>query len=441
MLTNAYPYHPGEQFIEDEIAYWAKNPVARVTVLPAVARGEPRPLPGGVAIDLSMANETIVARFMSAWLALFSVTLWREWGYLWRSRKVGIYTVVRALLHTSKVVTQMKGLHGYIRRHGEIDVAYCYWNDTQSYAAVSVKKEGGIRKVISRTHGIDLHEIRRSHNYMPLKRQFIHAYDQVFTTSRQAQAYLEETYGASGEGITVSPLGVPLNDTVSQPSGTGALHIVSVSFCLPVKRLDRIIEALRLFALRHKEIKVAWTHIGAGPYLEETKSLASSRFAGIDNISFEFLGEMANDAVKKYYLSTTVDLFINTSESEGVPVSIMEAMSAGVPAVAPDVGGISNLVSNQCGVLLGKCPSSEDIVDAIGAIVFGGKREVLRANARKMVEENFSSDRNYSDFIASVLAIGAAKKKGGMGNPEGFEMTPARVTREDANRERKIVKL
>lgn len=441
MLTNAYPYHPGEQFIEDEIEYWAKHPVARVTVLPAVARGEPRPLPGSVAVDLSMANETIAARFISAWLALFSAMFWREWGYLWRSRKIGMHTIVRALLHTSKVIAQTKGLHRYIQRHGEIDVAYCYWNETQSYAAVSIKKEGGIRKVISRIHGIDLHEIRRSHNYMPLKRQFIHAYDRVFTTSRQAQAYLEETYGAAAEGITVSPLGVPLNDALSQPSGAGALHIVSVSFCLPVKRLDRIIEALRLFALRHKEIETTWTHIGAGPFFEETKSLASSRFAGIDNISFEFLGEMANDAVKKYYLSTSVDLFINMSESEGVPVSIMEAMSAGVPAVAPDVGGISNLVSNQCGVLLGKCPSSEDIVDAIGAIVFGGKRDVLRANARKMVEENFSSDRNYSDFIASVLAIGAAKDKEGVRNPKRFDVTPARATREATHRDQKIVKL
>jgi colanic acid/amylovoran biosynthesis glycosyltransferase len=97
------------------------------------------------------------------------------------------------------------------------------------------------------------------------------------------------------------------------------------------------------------------------------------------------------------------------SESEGVPVSIMEAMSAGVPAVAPDVGGISNLVSNRCGVLLGKSPSSEDIADAIDRVVLGKTKDALRLNARKMVEENFSSDRNYSGFVATVLAIGAAQ--------------------------------
>jgi colanic acid/amylovoran biosynthesis glycosyltransferase len=272
-----------------------------------------------------------------------------------------------------------------------------------------IKQQGGIRKVISRIHGIDLHEVRRPHSYMPLKRQFIHAYDRVFTTSREAQAYLEETYGASPESIVVSPLGVPLTQMLSKPSGDGVLHIVSVSFCLPVKRLDRIIDALRLFALRHKDMAITWTHIGGGPLFDETKQLATSQFFGIRNISFEFLGEMANDAVKKYYLGTPVDLFINMSESEGVPVSIMEAMSTGVPAVAPNVGGISNLVSDQCGVLLGNCPSSKDIVDAIDRVVLGEKKSVLRMNARKTVEEKFSSDRNYSDFIANVLAIGASQ--------------------------------
>ena len=142
MLTNAYPYHPGEQFIEDEIQYWAKNPVARVTVLPAVAKGEPRSLPKDVSIDLCMANGTMAARLLSAWLALFSAMLWHEWAYLWRSRKLDAYTVTRALLHASKVIAQTKSLRRYIQLHGDIDVAYCYWNETQSYAALLIKKQG-----------------------------------------------------------------------------------------------------------------------------------------------------------------------------------------------------------------------------------------------------------------------------------------------------------
>lgn len=405
ILTNAYPYYPGEQFIEDEIEYWANNPFASVTLLPAVAAGEPRSIPEGVSIDLGMARGTRVERLWFTLFAMFSVMFRNELRYLRQSRKIGTYTVWRALLHTSKVLEQTKRLEQYAKANGRIDVAYCYWNETQSYAAILAKARGSIRKVVSRTHGFDLYEMRREHGYMPLKRQFIHAYDRIFALSQEGRAYLEETYGARSENVMISPLGVPLTDTLSQPSPAGFLHVVSVSFCLPVKRLDRIIEALSLFARQHNQIKTSWTHIGGGPLLDEIRELAGVWLTDISNLSFEFLGEMPNRAIKKYYLDTPVDLFVNTSESEGMPVSIMEAMSAGVPALAPDVGGIASLVSNECGALLSQCPDTQEIAAAIVRVTLEDGRNALRMNARKVIEERFSSVRNYTDFVSNILAI------------------------------------
>ncbi|MFC5579855.1 glycosyltransferase [Rhodanobacter terrae] len=408
MLTNAYPYYPGEQFIEDEIAFWADDPFASVTLLPAVAAGEPRSIPDGVSIDLCLASGTRIDRFWFMLLAMFSSMFRHELIYLWRSRKMGIYTTLRAMLHTSKVLEQAERLEQYAKASGKIDVAYCYWNEAQSYAALLAKARGSVRKVVSRAHGFDLYETRRKHEYMPLKRQFIHAYDRIFTLSDEGKAYLEDTYGAPPEKMKISPLGVPLANALSRPSPAGSLHVASVSFCVPVKRLDRIVEALSLFARQHGQIKTTWTHIGGGPLFDEIRKLAETRLAGISNLSFEFLGELPNQAVKTYYLDTPVDLFMNTSESEGMGVSIMEAMSAGVPALAPDVGGVSSLVSNECGALLSPCPSSQEIADAIGRVALEDGRNALRMNARKVIEARFSSNRNYTDFISNVLAIGSA---------------------------------
>ena len=408
MLTNAYPYYPGEQFIEDEIAFWADNQVASVTLLPAVAAGEPRPIPDGVSIDLCMASGTRIDRFQFMLLAMFSTMFRRELIYLRQSRKMGIYTVLRAMLHTSKVLQQAKRLERYAKASGKIDVAYCYWNEVQSYAALLAKARGSVRKVVSRVHGFDLYEARRKHEYMPLKRQFVHAYDGIFTLSDEGKAYLEDTYGAPSGKMKISPLGVPLTSTLSRPSPTGCLHVVSVSFCVPVKRLDRIVEALSLFARQHGQIKTTWTHIGGGPLFDEIRKLAGARLADISNLSFEFLGELPNHAVKTYYLDIPVDLFMNTSESEGMGVSIMEAMSAGVPALAPDVGGVSSLVSNECGALLSPRPSFQEIADAIGRVALEDGRNALRMNARKVIETRFSSVRSYTDFISNVLAIGSA---------------------------------
>lgn len=405
ILTNAYPYYPGEQFIEDEIVYWANNPLAKVTLLPAVAAGEPRPIPEGISLNLDMAGDTRAERLWFTLLAMFSAIFRHELGQLRQSRKMGVRTVLRALLHTSKVLGQARRLERYAQANGRIDVAYCYWNETQSYAAVLAKARGSVRKVVSRAHGFDLYEMRRELGYMPLKRQFIRAYDRIYALSRQGRTYLEETYGAPPDKVGISPLGVPLTDTLSRPSPAGSLHVVSVSFCLPVKRLDRIIEALNLFAHQHEQLEIRWTHIGGGPLLDEIRRLAGARLTHIDGVSFEFLGEMPNHAIKKYYLDTPVDVFINTSESEGVPVSIMEAMSAGVPALAPDVGGVSSLVSDECGVLLSQCPGIQEIADAIGRVALEDGRDALRTNARKVIEARFSSARNYADFVSDVLAI------------------------------------
>ena len=408
ILTNAYPYLPGEQFIEDEIGYWAAHDDVEVTLLPALAAGTPRPVPAGIAVDLGMARSSKFARLWCVLRALGSTIFRCELGYLRRVRKLKPRTVVRALLHVSKVLEQAAQLQRYADIHGRIDVAYCYWNETQACAALLARKAGAVRKVVSRVHGYDLYEARRRHGYMPLKRQFVADWDAIFALSREARDYLRQTYDAPPENIRICPLGVPLAATLARPSPAGCLHVVSVSFCLPVKRLDRIVDALELLARRHPDVCVGWTHIGAGPLLEEIRALARLKLSGLANVTCTFAGELPNHAVKAYYRSVPVDVLVNASESEGVPVSIMEAMSAGVPAVAPDVGGIASLVSDRCGALLGAHPDARDIADAVERVAFADGRDSLRVHARLAIESGFDAARNYRDFVASVVAVGAA---------------------------------
>ncbi|MEW9624787.1 glycosyltransferase [Rhodanobacter geophilus] len=430
ILTNAYPYLPGEQFIEDEIGYWAARTDARVTLLPALAAGAPRPVPTGIAVDLGMARSAKHRRLWFMLLALCSAIFRRELGQLRRSRKTNPRTVVRALLHTSKVFEQAAQLRRYAGNHGPIDVAYCYWNETQACAAVLARKAGAVRKVVSRVHGFDLYEARRRDGYMPLKRQFIADYDAVFALSREARAYLQRTYGAPPGKVRVSPLGVPLAGARARPSAAGCLRVVSVSSCLRVKRLDRIVGAMALLGRRHPDISMTWTHIGAGPLLEEITAQARAELRGLGNVTCTFLGELPNHAVKAYYLNTPVDMLVNASESEGVPVSIMEAMSAGVPAVAPDVGGISSLVSDRCGVLLGPRPDAREIAEAMERVAFADGRDSRRAQARQAIEAGFDAARNYRDFVADVIAIGASSDR----QPERAFQRPAYRIRQATRR-------
>lgn len=408
ILTNTYPYHPGEQFIEDEIGYWGERSDAHVTLMPAVVRGEPRAIPPGITIDTTFTSGRWIGRLLAVVQALFDDLFHSELAFLRRTGKLGWRTALRALLHSSKVLQQADQLTRYANRNGDIDVAYCYWNDTQSYAAILAKARGRVRRVVSRVHGVDLYEPRRYREYMPLKRQFIGGYDRIFVLSLHAAAYMEATYGAPPERMQLIPLGVPLEDSLSQPSPDGRVHIVSVSYCVPVKRLGRIVDGVAMFARENPEVAVRWTHVGGGPLLDETKALAQQRLAGIANLSFEFLGFVPHENVRRVYLDAPVDVLVNTSESEGTPVSMMEAMSAGVPVVAPDVGGISYVVSNRCGVLMSGSPDGSEISASIARVTLGGERIDLRVNAREVIEKRFDASRNYRDFVANVVSLGVS---------------------------------
>lgn len=405
ILTNAYPFLPGEQFFDDEIGYWLERHDARITLMPAVAKGRRRDIPPGVTVNTSLASGTWAGRCIAMLQALVDGMFRREIAYLSESGKLGLRTALRALLHSSKVLQQARELNRYIAVHGEIDVAYCYWNDTQSYAALLAKANGWVRKVVSRAHGADLYEFRRPCDYMPLKRQFIRGYDRFFVLTPQAASYLQSTYGALPESVEISPLGVPLDGALARPSSRGCVHIVSVSFCLAVKRLDKIVEAVALFAAKHSQVRTKWTHVGGGPQLESIKSLAQARLGKLANVTYSFRGDLPHEDVRGVFLSEPVDVFVNASESEGLPVSIMEAMSAGVPVVAPDVGGISCLVSDRCGVLMSHCPDSQEVSDAIAKVALTGDWDALRANARGVIEQKYSASTNYRNFIANVLSI------------------------------------
>ena len=71
-------------------------------------------------------------------------------------------------------------------------------------------------------------------------------------------------------------------------------------------------------------------------------------------------GYVPIEQIMNYYRENPVDVIVNVSESEGgSPVSIMEALSCGIPAIATAVGGNPEIVSEQNGILLSANPSPQ----------------------------------------------------------------------------------
>jgi glycosyltransferase involved in cell wall biosynthesis len=97
---------------------------------------------------------------------------------------------------------------------------------------------------------------------------------------------------------------------------------------------------------------------------------------------------------------------VNTSDSESLSNVILEAMAAGLPSVAYDVGGNSELLSNDCGTLI---PATNEIgfAHAVQRLLADSALRVrLGQQALQFARENFSLDRvrqRYADLYTTLL--------------------------------------
>lgn len=92
------------------------------------------------------------------------------------------------------------------------------------------------------------------------------------------------------------------------------------------------------------------------------------------------------------------------SSSEGIPVSIMEATSFGIPTVALNVGGVGEIVNERNGMLLGQVATPREIAVAITSI--DNKNSVqFRRQVKEVWDERYNADKNYVQFQAMLATF------------------------------------
>ena len=404
IVTSRFPFEPGEQFLETEIKYWAMERQISVTLLPILSGDAVRALPQEIAADLCLSRRNRhLSRSVRAIQAIFSRRLWRELFWLHKKQMLRASTFVSAWRTQAMILLICASLRKKIVKTKKPIIAYSYWFDVGAYALAALRREGLIDYAVTRAHRFDLYEERRTDNYMPFKRQFMRDLDKIFAVSEQGRKYLYERFGVPTDMLASGPLGVQVQGELSHCSSKDTYKIISVSFCVAVKRIDRIIEGIALASQKSSRgLLISWTHIGDGELRNLMEAKAEQILGPLSNVCFQFLGHLSNAAVLNYYNTNQIDVFINTSESEGLPVSIMEAMSYGIPAIAPAVGGIAELVNQGNGWLLAAQPDVDEIAAAL-SVVSHYKSERTRQAARQTISENYNSETNYRAFIDVVV--------------------------------------
>jgi len=250
----------------------------------------------------------------------------------------------------------------------------------------------------------------------------LHISGMVISISEEVTRRLKREYILNGEKIRTIPNGIDVNvfkKTKENNHIRKKYDLAGKKVILFVGRVEEekgagvLLHALHMLdsqVVGSKSIKqkdVVLLVVGSGSYLDELKDIAKN--LGLANIIF--VGSVDNNELVDYY--NAADIFVMpTLCVEGLPLTLLEAMSCETAVVASDIGGIRDVIDSKNGILV-KPGDVKALSMAIAKALDEKKNKSLGKAARKTVLEKYSSDRMVDKTIKvfEESVAGYEKKK------------------------------
>lgn len=401
VFTGHYPYR-GEAFLEDEIRVaerffdeilivtLEKNPNQAVYYIPKNAR----------VIPVRNKTKKYSGVLRAACNAVFKRHAFHEISIVKKAGgKHSLRDSVKSIIADERAILYLERAQNQWLDDAKETVFYSYWLGPETTYMIRHRKQlNGL--LISRTHGGDCFFDRAFH---PYRVQQLSELDFVFPISESGKqdllAHYSDAVPELEKKLIVARLGITKpTDRMNPENKTDKKIVVSCSNVIPLKRLDLLVDALSGIT----EHRIHWVHFGDGSEMDAIRKLAAEKLR--DNVTADFRGFTPKQEILRYYAENPVDVFVNCSDAEGIPVSVMEAMAYGIPPVARDVGGTAELVDNTCGMLLRGNVDGEMLADAITHILNMDKApyRALQANAYDKYRRCFSAERNYTELFGTI---------------------------------------
>jgi glycosyltransferase involved in cell wall biosynthesis len=262
----------------------------------------------------------------------------------------------------------------------------------ENVLATILSRALGVRSLVSTLHGLPeptgtappdrlVDRLKRTADYETLKRCFT----RVVAVSHEMKRTLVSTYRFRPERVEVIANGIPPVESPAsfRPRAGRTLHVGTLARLVPVKDLELF---LRVSAeIRRRDRNVHFSIAGDGPERGVLRRRAEELQVADE---MAFLGHVPDASV---YVRS-LDLYLNTSKHEGLPLSVLEAMALGTPVVAPKVGGIPEVVTHGTDGLLveGRDPASFAAA-CLRILSDDDTRHRLGAGARQTVVDRFAS--------------------------------------------------
>jgi len=163
---------------------------------------------------------------------------------------------------------------------------------------------------------------------------------------------------------------------------------INVLFLGLVGENKGIYDLLPAFAAAVKNVPQLFLRVGGNGEVEKGRVFAHE--LGLD-AHVEFLGWVSGDAKKE--LLREADIFVLPSYNEGLPVSVLEAMSWGIPVITTTVGGIPELIEDRVNGFLispGDISALQSLLEQLGIDPTTGGRVGLAG--RLSIQKKYSKE-------------------------------------------------
>lgn len=204
---------------------------------------------------------------------------------------------------------------------------------------------------------------------------------------------LRHTPGAHRDKIVRIYNGVDPVEAIPAASRPGkkGLTLLFVGRLAPIKDLSTLIRATAIAVQRLPDLHL-WV-VGHGAERDRLDSLVAELGIG-DNITF--WGERLD--VAGFF--SAADIYCMSSLSEGLPMSLLQAMSVGLPAIVTNVGGMAEVVRNSNAGLTTVVGDPGAMADAIVQLASDPEhRRALAKNASDAYRQNFTLERMEASYM------------------------------------------
>ena len=396
-LTSHFPYGSGEQFFEPEV-HTLSQLGQQLLIVPTRPRGR-GDTPKHVYFPVLRLGAFDPRTFSLAIAEIASNP-----SRVWRALRIVLASKYRTSTKCKNIVLFPKALAvaRELRREG-VEHIHAQWLSTPSTIGYVASIVTGIPWSCT-AHRFDIFQDNLLAQKVASAR-FVRA-----ISSRNRQFIIERAPVAASR-CKVVHLGVTVPSRTRGPANNRIPRILCAANMVPVKGHECLVRALAL--LRDRGVAFECDFAGSGPLRATIASqIARLRLNGLIRLR----GTVGHDRLMAELAAGKYDVFVLAStedrtEFEGIPVSLMEAMAAGLPCVATRTGSIPELIEDGVSSRLVDQSDEAGLADAIAQYALNPElRNEVGRRARERVMQYFDTrqtTKELCDLINSCQATPA----------------------------------